>query len=163
MDDHDTLDAARLAADRYHAARQDLFALVAAPYPDAFDELASTAEEFGAKHTQTLVMADPKHFGFTTDALATPEQQANLERCLGAFVNATDAMDAAVAEIEQGRVIPEADPVKVLALHGRLAELQMSEMTLCYADGGREPAPLTPVETRDSRELARSRPRGRGR
>ena len=69
---------------------------------------------------------------FYEDAFAKQEASMDLKARLQTFVELSEAMDWAVADQESTRT--EDEPVWLIALHGRIAELRLDDQTLAYID-----------------------------
>lgn len=115
-----------------------------------------------ARHTRGLIEKQPDKFGIATGAFPTDDSRAELETHLQEFVQANEAMDCAVADMESSRADA---PVRMMALHGRLAELRINEKTLAYinAPGERLAFEFKPAGNPPQSTPNRKRPRARGR
>ncbi|MDZ4790884.1 MAG: hypothetical protein SGJ17_06680 [Hyphomicrobiales bacterium] len=122
----------RDASERYHAARSRLLEVFPLIDEDTFYAVTCAAEEFGARHTRALIEQQPGLYGLPKDAFAKQEASMDLKARLQTFVELSEAMDWAVADQESTRT--EDEPVWLIALHGRIAELRLDDQTLAYID-----------------------------
>ncbi len=163
-DDSVALDAKiRDASERYHAARSRLLEVFPPIDEDTFYAVTCAAEEFGACHTRGLIEKQPDKYGVPRDAFPTEDALAELETRLHEFIQSSEAMDWAVADKESARA--EDEPVRLMALHGHIAELRLSDHTLAYIDapGERLVYALAPAGDAPQPRPNRQRPRSRGR
>jgi len=150
----------------YTEARNDLRRTLGRITPDAFDHIASLAEEFGPRHLPEMLRRDPRKYGLRPAAVAAGAQSERLEQSLENYVLANEELDRAVAKYESQRSGDQSQSkTRRIAIHGHIAEVRLADRKISYE--GREPEDLNlregagPDRHTLARNLSRRRTRSR--
>jgi hypothetical protein len=154
----------KTASDEYMVTRDELRDHLSSTSRDEFDEIVSMAEEFGAHYARSQLQKTPDEYGVEAELVASDERADELELKLSRYMEASYAMDDAVAELEQYRA-EHGQPAerRTIAFHGELPVVHLVNMTVTIPERRAEPLVLREGTGPEPDEPERERSRGRGR